>query len=554
MLKSLYISNYALISELHIDFNEGFSVLTGETGAGKSIILGALSLILGQRADTKLLKADTEKCIIEAEFNIAAYPSLASFFNENDLDQNDNKLCQIRREITGNAKSRAFINDTPVSLNVLRELTSRLIDIHSQHDNLLLGTEGYQLGVVDMIAQNSKEQQNYSELYNKWQNEIADLRKLENMAAKQSAELDFVRFQFNQLNEAALKSGEQEELESEQQTLSHAEEIKTELQTSVILLDEEKSILPMIKEVQNSLSRIKKFVPEAGDWIERIDTAYIDLKDICNELNSLADKVEYNPQRLEWLQNRLSDIYTLQKKYKVDTTDELIRKRDEFDTILQRIDSFDEEIESLKRRIADSKADLTSAALKLSETRRKATKPIADFLVEQLKQLGMPNIRFEVEISTLEDFGPNGNDEVQFLFSANKNRDMQAVQLIASGGEVSRLMLSIKYLVANKSELPTIIFDEIDTGVSGEIADRMGEIMQKMGEAMQVITITHLPQIAAKSSQHYLVYKDDKGLQTQTYIRKLTAEERITQLAQMLSGKQLTEASVQNAKDLLGFS
>jgi DNA repair protein RecN (Recombination protein N) len=554
MLKSLYISNYALISELHIDFNEGFSVLTGETGAGKSIILGALSLILGQRADTKLLKADTEKCIIEAEFNIAAYPSLASFFNENDLDQNDNKLCQIRREITGNAKSRAFINDTPVSLNVLRELTSRLIDIHSQHDNLLLGTEGYQLGVVDMIAQNSKEQQNYSELYNKWQNEIAELRKLENMAAKQSAELDFVRFQFNQLNEAALKSGEQEELESEQQTLSHAEEIKTELQTSVILLDEEKSILPMIKEVQNSLSRIKKFVPEAGDWIERIDTAYIDLKDICNELNSLADKVEYNPQRLEWLQNRLSDIYTLQKKYKVDTTDELIRKRDEFDTILQRIDSFDEEIESLKRRIADSKADLTSAALKLSETRRKATKPIADFLVEQLKQLGMPNIRFEVEISTLEDFGPNGNDEVQFLFSANKNRDMQAVQLIASGGEVSRLMLSIKYLVANKSELPTIIFDEIDTGVSGEIADRMGEIMQKMGEAMQVITITHLPQIAAKSSQHYLVYKDDKGLQTQTYIRKLTAEERITQLAQMLSGKQLTEASVQNAKDLLGFS
>lgn len=554
MLKSLYISNYALISELHIDFNEGFSVLTGETGAGKSIILGALSLILGQRADTKLLKADTEKCIIEAEFNIAAYPSLASFFNENDLDQNDNKLCQIRREITGNAKSRAFINDTPVSLNVLRGLTSRLIDIHSQHDNLLLGTEGYQLGVVDMIAQNSKEQQNYSELYNKWQNEIAELRKLENMAAKQSAELDFVRFQFNQLNEAALKSGEQEELESEQQTLSHAEEIKTELQTSVILLDEEKSILPMIKEVQNSLSRIKKFVPEAGDWIERIDTAYIDLKDICNELNSLADKVEYNPQRLEWLQNRLSDIYTLQKKYKVDTTDELIRKRNEFDTILQRIDSFDEEIESLKRRIADSKADLTSAALKLSETRRKATKPIADFLVEQLKQLGMPNIRFEVEISTLEDFGPNGNDEVQFLFSANKNRDMQAVQLIASGGEVSRLMLSIKYLVANKSELPTIIFDEIDTGVSGEIADRMGEIMQKMGEAMQVITITHLPQIAAKSSQHYLVYKDDKGLQTQTYIRKLTAEERITQLAQMLSGKQLTEASVQNAKDLLGFS
>lgn len=553
MLKSLYISNYALISELHIDFNEGFSVLTGETGAGKSIILGALSLILGQRADTKAIKTDSDKCIIEAEFNIEAYPSLTSFFNENDLDQTSSKLCLIRREITGNAKSRAFINDTPVSLNVLRELTSRLIDIHSQHDNLLLGSEGYQLGVVDMIAQNSKELLYYSEVYTRWQNEIAELKKLENLALKQSAELDFIRFQFNQLNDAALKTGEQEELEAEQQTLSHAEEIKTELQTSVLLLDEEKSVLPMIKELENSLSRIKKYVPEANEWLERIDSAYIDLKDICNELNSLADRVEYNPQRLEWVQNRLSDIYTLQKKYKADTVNELIEKRDEFDAVLQRIDSFDDEIERLKTKIAETKADLTKAASKLSETRLKATKPIADFLIEQLKQLGMPNIRFEVEISPSGEFGVNGNDDVQFMFSANKNRDMQAVQLIASGGEVSRLMLSIKYLIANKSELPTIIFDEIDTGVSGEIADRMGEIMQNMGKAMQVITITHLPQIAARSSQHYLVYKDDTGSQTQTFIRKLNDDERVTQLAHMLSGKALTEASLLNAKELLGY-
>lgn len=553
MLKSLYISNYALISELHIDFNEGFSVLTGETGAGKSIILGALSLILGQRADTKAIKTDSDKCIIEAEFNIEAYPSLTSFFNENDLDQTSSKLCLIRREITGNAKSRAFINDTPVSLNVLRELTSRLIDIHSQHDNLLLGSEGYQLGVVDMIAQNSKQLLYYSEVYTRWQNEIAELKKLENLAVKQSAELDFIRFQFNQLNDAALKTGEQEELEAEQQTLSHAEEIKTELQTSVLLLDEEKSVLPMIKELENSLSRIKKYVPEANEWLERIDSAYIDLKDICNELNSLADRVEYNPQRLEWVQNRLSDIYTLQKKYKADTVDELIEKRDEFDAVLQRIDSFDDEIEKLKTKIAQTKTDLTKAASKLSETRLKATKPIADFLIKQLKQLGMPNIRFEVEISTSGEFGVNGNDDVQFMFSANKNRDMQAVQLIASGGEVSRLMLSIKYLIANKSELPTIIFDEIDTGVSGEIADRMGEIMQNMGKAMQVITITHLPQIAARSSQHYLVYKDDTGSQTQTFIRKLKDEERVTQLAHMLSGKALTEASLLNAKELLGY-
>lgn len=553
MLKSLYISNYALISELHIDFNEGFSVLTGETGAGKSIILGALSLILGQRADTKAIKTDSDKCIIEAEFNIEAYPSLTSFFNENDLDQTSSKLCLIRREITGNAKSRAFINDTPVSLNVLRELTSRLIDIHSQHDNLLLGSEGYQLGVVDMIAQNSKELLYYSEVYTRWQNEIAELKKLENLAVKQSAELDFIRFQFNQLNDAALKTGEQEDLEAEQQTLSHAEEIKTELQTSVLLLDEEKSVLPMIKELENSLSRIKKYVPEANEWLERIDSAYIDLKDICNELNSLADRVEYNPQRLEWVQNRLSDIYTLQKKYKADTVNGLIEKRDEFDAVLQRIDSFDDEIEKLKKQIAETKADLTKAASKLSETRLKATKPIADFLVEQLKQLGMPNIRFEVDISTSGEFGVNGNDDVQFMFSANKNRELQAVQLIASGGEVSRLMLSIKYLIANKSELPTIIFDEIDTGVSGEIADRMGEIMQNMGKAMQVITITHLPQIAARSSQHYLVFKDDTGSQTQTFIRKLNDDERVTQLAHMLSGKALTEASLLNAKELLGY-
>lgn len=553
MLKSLYISNYALISELHIDFNEGFAVLTGETGAGKSIILGALSLILGQRADTKAIKADSEKCIIEAEFNIANYPSLETFFSDNDLDQTTTQLCLIRREITGNGKSRAFVNDTPVSLNVLRELTSRLIDIHSQHDNLLLGTEGYQLGVVDVIAQNTKEQAQYSQVFNQWQNELAELKKLQNLAAKQAGEIEFIRFQFNQLNDAALKTGEQEELEIEQQTLSHAEEIKIELQTSVILLDEEKSILTLIKELENSLLRIKKYIPETTDWLNRIDSAYIDLKDICSELNILADKVEYNPQRLEWVQNRLSDIYTLLKKYKADTVDELIAKRNEFDMLLQRIDSFDEEIEKLKKKIAETKTDLLNAASKLSETRHKATKPISEFLVKQLKQLGMPNIRFEVEISALQEYNSSGNDQVQFLFSANKNRDLQQVQLIASGGEISRLMLSIKYLVAHKSELPTIIFDEIDTGVSGEIAHRMGEIMQNMGEVMQVITITHLPQIAAKSSNHYLVYKDDTGHKTQTFIRKLNADERITQLAHMLSGKELTEASLLNAKELLGY-
>ncbi|MBN2765186.1 MAG: DNA repair protein RecN [Paludibacteraceae bacterium] len=553
MLKSLYISNYALISELHIDFNKGFSVLTGETGAGKSIILGALSLILGQRAETKAINNEAEKCIIEAEFNLADYPSLSSFFKSNDLDFNYLNSCIIRREITNNGKSRAFINDTPVSLLVLRELTTRLIDIHSQHDNLLLGTDGYQLGVVDTFARNTDVLQQYSDVYTKWQNEIAELKKLENLATKQAGELEFIRFQFNQLQEATLLPGEQEELEIEQDTLGHAEEIKSGLMLASQLLDSDNSALMLIKEINIALSKIKNFVPQISEWTDRIESNYIDLKDILSEIYSLSDKVEYNPQRLEWVQNRLSNLYTLQKKFKTDNVEELIEKRDEFDLILRRIDSFDEEIENVKLKIAATKVKMQNTAEKLSESRQKAAKPISTFLIEQLKQLGMPNIRFNVVISQQSVFTPNGIDDVQFMFSANKNRDLQPVQLVASGGEVSRVMLALKHLIAHKSELPTIIFDEIDTGVSGEIAHRMGEIMQNMGDLMQVITITHLPQIAAKSSQHYLVYKDDRGLQTQTFIRKLNDDERIIQLAQMLSGKNLTEASVLNAKELLGL-
>ncbi|MCE5330831.1 MAG: DNA repair protein RecN [Bacteroidales bacterium] len=553
MLKSLYISNYALISELQIDFEKGFSVITGETGAGKSIIIGALSLILGQRAESKTIKTDAEKCVIEAEFDISGYKYLGEFFSNNDLDFSGDS-CLIRRELINTGKSRAFINDTPVSLNVLRDLTIRLIDIHSQHDNLLLSNENYQLEVVDTIAKNSELLASYSVIYNDWQNLSAELKKLEQTSARYTSELDFIQFQFKQLTEAGLIENEQEELETEQESLLHSEEIKSELMNAQVLLEEEKAVLPLLKDLIGSVSRIKNYIPGGENWIERLQSSYIELKDIQSEISSFADRVEFNPSRLEWIESRLSELYTLQKKYKVSSVDELVTIRDEYEKQLQKIESFDEDIENLKLKIADTFENVKSVAAQLTESRKKAATPIENYMVEQLTKLGMPNIQFKVDINNLPEFLANGNDEIQFLFSANKNRTVQPVQLIASGGEVSRLMLSIKSLIADKSDLPTIIFDEIDIGVSGEIAHRMGEIMQSMSVGMQVIAITHLPQIAAKSAHHYRVYKDDSGLQTQTHIEKLTPDERVTELAQMLSGKKMSEASVLNARELLGMS
>lgn len=553
MLKSLYISNYALISELQIDFEKGFSVITGETGAGKSIIIGALSLILGQRAESKTIKTDAEKCVIEAEFDISGYKYLGDFFSNNDLDISGN-VCLIRRELINTGKSRAFINDTPVSLNVLRDLTIRLIDIHSQHDNLLLSNENYQLEVVDTIAKNSELLASYTAIYDNWQNLSTALKKLEQTSARYASELDFIQFQFKQLTEAGLVENEQEELETEQESLLHSEEIKSELINAQMLLDEEKAVLPLLKDLIASVSRIKNYIPGGGNWIERLQSSYIELKDIQSEISSFVDRVEFNPSRLEWIENRLSELYTLQKKYKVNSVGELVTIRDEYEQQLQKIESFDEDIETLKLKIADAFENVKSVAAQLTESRKQAVTPIENYMVEQLTKLGMPNIQFKVDMNSLPEFSVNGNDEIQFLFSANKNRPVQPVQLIASGGEVSRLMLSIKSLIANKSDLPTIIFDEIDSGVSGEIAHRMGEIMQSMSAGMQVIAITHLPQIAAKSSHHYRVYKDDSGLQTQTHIEKLTSDERVTELAQMLSGKKMSEASVLNARELLGLT
>lgn len=551
MLTSLYICNYALISELKIDFDKGFSVITGETGAGKSIILGALSLILGQRAETKFVKKDTEKCVIEAEFDISNYKKLKYFFENNDIDDTG-KSCIIRRELISSGKSRAFVNDTPVSLTVLRDLSIQLIDIHSQFDNLMLSNDGYQLEVVDVVANNNDLLKQYAAEYNDWQELLVELKKLEKMAEKSAMELDFIQFQFTQLNDAKLDENEQELLESEQETLVHAEEIKAELTNATMLLDEENSVLPLLKEVIAGVTKVKNYISGSDAWIERLQSCYIDIKDIKSELGTFADKVEFNPSRLEWIETRLSELYTLQKKYKVNSVAELIEIRNEFEKQLLKIESFDEEIEKSKSMIALAAENLKQTAKQLTESRKKAVQPIEKYMVSQLVKLGIVNAQFKVDMRQVSDFLPNGMDEISFLFSANKNREVQPVQMVASGGEMSRLMLSIKSLIANKTDLPSIIFDEIDTGVSGEIAHRVGEIMQTMSKEMQVITITHLPQIAAKSAHHYRVFKDDSGEQSQTRIVKLSYEERATEIAQMLSGKNISQAALQNARELLG--
>lgn len=551
MLKSIYISNYALITSLKIDFESGLTVLTGETGAGKSIILGALSLILGQRADNKSIKTQEEKCVVEALFDISGYKHLHVFFEENDLDD-DGQSCLIRRELTSNGKSRAFINDTPVALNLIRDLSNRLVDIHSQHENLLLSNAAYQLEVVDTVAGNATELMNYRNCYHLWLSETRALEQLKKQAAKASEELDFLRFQHDQLSGANLTEDEQELLESELEALNHVEEIKTELNRSVGLLEgEELGVLIALKDAIAAFSKIYKYVPDGTSKYERMQSAYIDLKDLNSELNGFQDKLEFDPERLLHIESRLSELYALQQKFKVKTVAELIALRNDLSSRLTHIESFDDELVLHKERLEKSYRQMEQMAGELTLSRKKQLSVIEKFMVDQLSLLGMPNVQFKVQLSKSDAYTENGLDIVTFLFSANKNREMQAVEQIASGGEISRLMLTVKMLIANKSDLPTIIFDEIDTGVSGEIAHRMAEIMLKMSQSMQVITITHLPQIAAKGEHHFRVYKDDSGAQTETYIEKLNEEQRINEIAGMLSGKQRGEAAIQNAKELL---
>jgi len=549
MLTSLHISNYALISELNINFSPGFSVITGETGAGKSIIIGALSLILGQRADSKAIKEGEQKCVIEADFNIKNY-DLKAFFDENELDYVENN-CLIRRELTASGKSRAFVNDTPVGLNQLRELSNRLIDIHSQHENLLLSNETYQLNVVDTVAQNSEILSGYGGQYSHWRNLQNELAKLKKMASQQTADSEYIRFQYQQLEDANLVDGEQEELEQEQELLANAEEIKTELLKSIYVLSDEEKSVSLVKDAVSAVSRVKNYIPQGEDWAERLQSIYLELKDVSSEIQNFEERVEFNPERLAQVENRLSELFGFFKKHRVDSIAQLIRLRDDFDRQLQRIESFDDEISALEAKIIDAEKELAKTAEKLTESRKSASKPIEEYMEKQLAALGIPNIQFKVDVRELDTYTENGRNDVQFLFSGNKNKAVQPITQVASGGEIARVMLSIKSLIAHRAGLPTIIFDEIDTGVSGEIAHRMGEIMKAMSADMQVITITHLPQIGAKGAQHYKVFKDETGEQAQTFIQQLNADERVKEIAQMLSSDKLTEAAILQAMELM---
>lgn len=549
MLKSLYISNYVLIDELDIQFEKGFTVITGETGAGKSVILGALALLFGQRAETKMLRSNDVKCVIEAVFDISDNKNLSTFFEQNELDY-DAENCIVRREISVQ-KSRSFINDTPVGLNVLRDLSQNLIDIHSQHQNLLLMNHGFQLSVVDAIASNHDLMIRYKKLYNSFLRKKRELALLIQQNETEKSELDYFQFQHDQLTDARLSVEEFEEIEKEFELLSHAAEIISALEKSVELFEGEHKTLALLKENIQQISAVKRYIGEASTWTDRLETVYIEIKDIQSEVGAFLRKIDFQPQRLQQIQERLNEIYALQNKFRVKTVEELIQIREEFALKIKHTEQDTEKITVLEKEITETVDALKKLSAELTEKRKTATKPIEEYVSALMKQLGVPNIRFEVHVDALKDFSADGKDEIKFYFSANKNQALKTVQEVASGGEISRLMLCIKSLIAGKTELPTIIFDEIDMGVSGEIAHRMGEIMQAISKNMQVITITHLPQIASKGNQHIKVQKDETGHQARTYMKQLTAKERVNEIAQMLSGNTISEAALANAKVLL---
>ena len=552
MLRSLYIQNYALIEKLDIDFGSGFSVITGETGAGKSIILGAIGLLLGQRADVKSIRRGAAKCVIEARFEIAGY-GMQPFFEENELEYEDE--CILRREVYASGKSRAFINDTPASLVQVKELGEQLIDVHSQHQNLLLNKEGFQLNVLDILAHDEDELAAYQSLHREWKQAQRDLENLIALAGQNKADEDYIRFQLEQLEDAHLTAGEQEELEREADTLSHADEIKAGLfRAGQVMNSDEGGLLSALKECLNTMSGLQKVYPSAGELAERLESSYIELKDISQEISGKEEEVEFNPARLEEVNDRLNLIYTLQQKHRVSTVDELLALADDYAAKLSNITSSDEQIEELKSRSESLYNKVKKQAAVLTELRTAAAREVEKQMAARLIPLGMPNVRFRVEIGTRKEPGAHGADTVGFLFSANKNGALQNISSVASGGEIARVMLSVKAMIAGAVKLPTIVFDEIDTGVSGEIADRMADIMQEMGDSdRQVISITHLPQIAARGRAHYKVYKQDNETETNSHIRRLTDEERVEEIAHMLSGATLTEAALNNAKALLGI-
>lgn len=552
MLRSLYIQNYALIEKLDISFGAGFSVITGETGAGKSIILGAIGLLLGQRAEVKAIRQGASKCVIEARFDISAY-GMEPFFEDNELEYDEE--CILRREVYASGKSRAFINDTPASLVQMKELGEQLIDVHSQHQNLLLNKEGFQLNVLDILSHNDEQLSAYQSLYREWKQAQQELADLIARAEQNKADEDYIRFQLEQLEEANLSAGEQEELEQETDMLSHAEEIKAGLfRVGQLLTSDEGGLLAGLKESLNTMLGLQKVYSPATELAERLESTYIELKDVSQEVSSQEEDVEFNPDRLEEVNDRLNLIYTLQQKHRATTVEELLTLAEEYAAKLAAITSYDERIGELTTLCDTLYNKVRKQAAVLTKARTGAAREVEKQMASRLVPLGMPNVRFQVEMGIRKEPGVHGEDTVNFLFSANKNGSLQNISSVASGGEIARVMLSIKAMIAGAVKLPTIVFDEIDTGVSGEIADRMADIMQEMGEQdRQVISITHLPQIAARGCAHYKVYKQDNETETNSHIRRLADEERVEEIAHMLSGATLTEAALNNAKALLGI-
>ena len=550
MLQSLFIRNFVLIDELHIRFDEGFSVVTGETGAGKSIILGALGLVLGQRADSKSIQSGADKCVVEAVFNVSAY-RLEDFFRSHDLEY-DAESCILRRELMSSGKSRAFINDTPAALSVVKALGDWLIDVHSQHQNLLLADTQFQMNVVDIMAKTESLLVAYRREYERYQDAVRQLEELEALAAKSRQDEDYLRFQVEELRAAQLTAGEQEELEAELETLSHTEEIKSALyKVTDNLIGEERGVVQQLKEALHDVEALEAYFPKAKDFADRLRSAWTDMADLASETDVLKEDVEFDPNRLEWVNERLNTIYSLQQKHRVPSVEELLAIQQQLTTQLSAIDLFDEQMETLTKQRETIYEALMVQAGALTARRHEAATEIEQQLVDRMVLLGIPNTRFRIELWPKEKPSADGMDEVCFLFSANKNEALKPVAQTASGGEISRLMLCIKAMIAGFAALPAIIFDEIDTGVSGEIADKMADIMQDLGQKMQVITITHLPQIAAKGRAHYFVYKEDTAERTLTRIRLLTTGERVNEVARMLSGASLTDAAVANAKALL---
>ena len=550
MLSQLYIKNFTLIDELDMEFHSGFSVITGETGAGKSIILGAIGLLLGQRADSKSVKMGTDRCVIEAHFNLSRY-GMEDFFEQNEIDY-DAEDTIIRRELTAAGKSRAFISDTPVALSMLKELGERLVDVHSQHQNLLLNKQDFQLSVVDVIAQDAKELDDYRQAFVRYHDLKKEEERLREEIEQGRQSVDFMQFQYDELTNAKLSDGEQEELEQRSETMSHSEDIKTALyEAETALSGDESGVVGNLKRAVSALQGIERVYPDVAELAERMNSCYIELKDAAGEVSGALEDIDFDPAELETVNDRLDRIYELEKKYKVDSIAELLAIQEDLGRKLSNIENSDEALADLQRQVEAAMKEAQAKADVLTKKRQKAAEVIEQQMQSRLVPLGMPHVRFQIVIEK-ESLSRNGQDQVSFLFSANTSTPLQPVAQVASGGEIARVMLSLKAMISGAVKLPTIIFDEIDTGVSGKIAEQMAQIMAEMGHHdRQVISITHLPQIAALGTTHYKVYKEETSQGTTSHMQMLTQDERVGEIAQMLSGSDVSEAAIQNAKQLL---